>query len=865
MHSPFRWFAAVLEWCALAYLGYWLALFVDRVFADALIGPLLSAPVQDWQVSPFRVLLISGDPAGPAWMALLLRSLPMVIEIAALIAVACGCFHPTRALPSLAVNFCALWMVLFLSSDLCAGLFFQRRRMMRWLASAGLSGSDIAVYALATLLAALLLTAGAVSVRRLLDAFAALAPPGRTRRWMALLLVPSPVLVILFGTIAFRFAFAGTRWIALFAVPAAVCLLLSLLALNRRRVPAAATGNEVRGGNSWKALSASVAGAALLYAALSHAGRVEALWLSQKMLTHSTAHYDVSYDPAGFSADFARRFADEREQVLARLAARFGGAAGALPDALSGGLRIRIVLYPDFISKRIATRSARPFIGDRPYTVEGSTIHALLHGYITRLDASADSTALLHSLWGPPGTSMAGEWTAQLLTGDWRGRAIEASAAQIESECGHYPFSALVHTSEDAFLSPLVRVPLGAAWLAWVYETRGLEGVRVVYRAKPAEFTVRGLATLLGHEANSLEAAWQQQMERLGRAYPQSPAPPRLLPPGFFFRGVSFSHEGFGRRRGGYTGPEAAAQMQQLRALGANSISVIPYAGMRGINDPALTMTFADETDEELTQALYAAHRLGLKVMLKPQIWVGGGQFTGNLRIEEAPARARWFRSYREWIFHYARLAELEGFDLLCIGNELGGMTPYDAEWREIISGVRRIYHGPITYAANWGEEFETLRFWDAVDFAGLNNYYPLAAVPPAVVAELLPGAKAVLAKLTAFHLRWHKPILFTEIGYPSVRGGTVEPWVEDRRRGLAPAEQAAAYEAVFQTFVDKPWLYGMFWWKWHSSGRGGGPQDPGFTPMGKSAAGVLRAWYRKMADAERGEASAHGGRPFVD
>src|SRR5437879_12905181 len=97
---------------------------------------------------------------------------------------------------------------------------------------------------------------------------------------------------------------------------------------------------------------------------------------------------------------------------------------------------------------------------------------------------------------------------------------------------------------------------------------------------------------------------------------------------------------------------------------------------------------------------------------------------------------------YREFILHYARLAELGGFDLLSIGTELEGVTSYEEEWRRIIADVRRVYHGPITYAANWGEEIESIRFWDALDYVSGNNDYPLAAKPSARAEELLPCAE---------------------------------------------------------------------------------------------------------------------------
>ncbi len=209
-----------------------------------------------------------------------------------------------------------------------------------------------------------------------------------------------------------------------------------------------------------------------------------------------------------------------------------------------------------------------------------------------------------------------------------------------------------------------------------------------------------------------------------------------------------------------------------------------------------------------------------------------------------------WLASYHRMALHYARLAELEGFDLFCLGNELGGMTRHETQWREIIAAVRRVFRGPLAYAANWGEEFETLRFWDALDFIGLNNYYPLAEDPGAELRTLLARADAAAEKIAHLQRRWQRPVLFTAVGYPSVRGGTVWAWARSRTPSPSPEKQAAGYEATLRAFSGQPWLRGMFWWNWPSNGRGGGPQDLSYTPRGKPAAEVLRTWYTRMAAA---------------
>jgi len=104
----------------------------------------------------------------------------------------------------------------------------------------------------------------------------------------------------------------------------------------------------------------------------------------------------------------------------------------------------------------------------------------------------------------------------------------------------------------------------------------------------------------------------------------------------------------------------------------------------------------------------------------------------------------------------------------------------------------------------------------------------------------------ATAATLEKLARRWRRPVLFTEIGFASVPNCAVEPWAESGPVDLAA--QAAAYHATFAAYSRASWLRGMFWWKWHSSGAGGGVLDPRFTPMGKPAADTLRTWFTRMA-----------------
>jgi hypothetical protein len=238
------------------------------------------------------------------------------------------------------------------------------------------------------------------------------------------------------------------------------------------------------------------------------------------------------------------------------------------------------------------------------------------------------------------------------------------------------------------------------------------------------------------------------------------------------------------------------------------------------------------ESDQSIEQIAGYAHSKGLRVFLKPQIWVRGS-FPGDLHYEKTEDRARWFAEYRRFLEHYANLATRIKADLLAVGVEFGKLSRYEKEWRALIARARELYKGPLVYAAVQGPEFETLAFWDALDYIGLNNYYPLP--------DSLDTA-AVVRKVEAVQRKFGKPVIFPEAGFSTFEAPHREPWDETPRK-LAPADQARAYEAVLQAFYQKPWFFGVYWWKVGTNGYGGA-SDGSHTPWGKPAMDVIRKWY---------------------
>lgn len=297
----------------------------------------------------------------------------------------------------------------------------------------------------------------------------------------------------------------------------------------------------------------------------------------------------------------------------------------------------------------------------------------------------------------------------------------------------------------------------------------------------------------------------------------------------FFHKGVNFTAEW----PDAYRSERAAGMLYELRKYGVNAVAIVPYGfGRRDSPVVRFGMSRIMENDESVEWISKAAHARGLKVLLKPQLWIRGS-YPGELNFESPEDRRKWFAQYRQFVEHYASLGRKIQADAFCIGVEFAHLTKYEKEWRALIARARQLYGGPMLYAANWGAEFEGIRFWDELDYLGVNLYYPL---PDSL--DLTP----IVRRVEAVQRRYRRPVIFTEAGFSSLVDPHRKPWDETPRR-LSPEDQARCYEAVFRAFYRKPWLGGMYWWKVGSNGFGG-PEDGSHTPWRKPAMEVVGKWF---------------------
>ncbi len=299
--------------------------------------------------------------------------------------------------------------------------------------------------------------------------------------------------------------------------------------------------------------------------------------------------------------------------------------------------------------------------------------------------------------------------------------------------------------------------------------------------------------------------------------------------------------------------PFAADPMPPLRQAGANWVAVVPYAFTRP-GTPTVCYAVSGwqwwgERPEGVCETVQLAHEAGLRVMLKPQLYLFGC-WTGQLAFDDDDHWRLWEEQYAQYILDMARLADSFGVELFCVGTELrASVAQRPAFWSALIAQVRQVYRGALTYSANW-DDWEAVPFWGQLDYIGLSAYFPLVQSDTPSLQALKAAWKPHVQRLRSFSQRWQKPVLFTEFGYLSVDGAGGRTWELEKRVQHLPINecaQANCIEALLSTFQREPWWAGGFLWKWFPNLRGHeGYPERDYTPQGKQAEQTLRRWYRR-------------------
>ncbi len=287
----------------------------------------------------------------------------------------------------------------------------------------------------------------------------------------------------------------------------------------------------------------------------------------------------------------------------------------------------------------------------------------------------------------------------------------------------------------------------------------------------------------------------------------------------------------------------------QVEQTHANWVSIMPYA-FGNLHDTVLVYNidrqWQGERIEGAAEAIRQAKERGLKVMLKPHLWLRGG-FTGHHNPGTEEGWTAWEKNYSSYILDFTHLADSLQVEIFCIGTELTqSIINRPDYWQHLINTVKDTYTGKLTYAANW-DSYRKVQFWQRMDYVGIDAYFPLEAGDDPLTSELATAWQPHVAELKSFSTKQNLPILFTEWGYRSVAGATRRPWEHERGGTINYEVQARAYQAFFTTVWPKPFVAGGFVWKWYTDPIASEKIDSDYSPQGKPALRTLIKNYQNV------------------
>jgi hypothetical protein len=295
--------------------------------------------------------------------------------------------------------------------------------------------------------------------------------------------------------------------------------------------------------------------------------------------------------------------------------------------------------------------------------------------------------------------------------------------------------------------------------------------------------------------------------------------------------------------------PTYGRMIREIAELGADTVMFSVNGYQRHVESSRIA-TDPDETptDDEWLRLFALARQRGLRVVLMPKILLSDPRakdWRGKIR---PTSWDEWFHQYQQFVLHFAELAERGQVEVFIVGSELISTEKFTDRWRNTIAAVREVYHGRLSYSANW-DHYRGIQFWDDLDLIGMTTYHALADEPAPSLAALRASWGPIKTHILDWQREIGRPILFTEAGWCSQEGCSVEAWNYYRQEAATEAgrnEQRDCYQAFVDSWADVPEVGGILWWEW-TAGQGG-DADVGYTPKNKPAEAVLRNLFREAA-----------------
>lgn len=262
--------------------------------------------------------------------------------------------------------------------------------------------------------------------------------------------------------------------------------------------------------------------------------------------------------------------------------------------------------------------------------------------------------------------------------------------------------------------------------------------------------------------------------------------------------------------------------IDSLKVINANWIAICPFAFLSKNSAKIEYNTIKNwwgDTKPGMIEEIKRAKSNKLKILVKPHFWQiesgWGGDFDATGKTKTA-----WESNYKNYLLYLASLCDSLNVDMLSVGTELKTYTLKHPDFFiELIDEVRKVYKGELTYAANW-DEYKTIKFWNKLDFIGIDAYFPLSDKKTPEVAELNLQWQKISTNLKLFSTKFNKKIIFTEYGYKSINYAANKQWEFENTPTTTDVNfvsQINAYTALYNSIWKEKYIAGGFLWKWHN------------------------------------------------
>jgi Glycoside Hydrolase Family 113 len=364
----------------------------------------------------------------------------------------------------------------------------------------------------------------------------------------------------------------------------------------------------------------------------------------------------------------------------------------------------------------------------------------------------------------------------------------------------------------------------------------GATGARPQLRRRQltVAFAVLGLLVLVGSGLLYASIDWHGgKLGALLRTHGPAPAPtatpaPPTPTPIPFARptlqaGVAFPH--WNTTAYGAQDSSWQAGVKQLQSqTGARWVSVVVTLYMDTPTSLAVHAGAGTPTPQSLEAGVLYAHELGLRVFVEPLLSVlSGDPWGGWVHFTDPTQTQAWFDSYWAAYQPYVHAATAVRAEQIGMATELDAMElgAPASDWNQLISRIRGVYHGALTYDLNWSEVTRRpVPAWmsnPGLDYIGISEYQDVTSQPQTLrVDQLLQiWQSKLLPSLDRLSSAVGKPLLFTEIGYRNATDALYQPWRDSTTAPPDPQLQATAYQAAAEAAFGDPHIEGLYFWAW--------------------------------------------------